>query len=90
MSAVDDAAILYFAINGWGPPLTCSHFVSDAHGDRCDAPMVGINADDGSPLCEEHLVHPEEDGHRLDPAVLRAIAERRAEAYRNAGEEVPT
>jgi hypothetical protein len=83
MTAIDDAAILYLATNGWGDELECHHW--NENDEMCHAPMAGVSADDGSPLCAGHVHHPEEDGHRLSPEVLKAIAEERAKRIREAG-----
>jgi len=90
MNAADDAAVLFLAANGWGPKLTCRHIPGedDVMNDPvCGKPMVGVSADDGSPLCEEHVDHPEEEGHRLAPEVLEAIKRLRIAHFRDAGEE---
>jgi len=81
MSSADDAAVLYLAANGWGADLTCQHLGDEL--DFCGKEMVGVSADDGSPLCDEHVVHPEDEGHRLTPAVIETIRVLR-ERYRSA------
>jgi len=85
MSAVDDAAILYLAVNGWGPPIAC-RFVNE-EGEVCErADVVGISADDGAPYCEHHMNTEDDTKHRLAPEVLEEIKRRRLEHHKAAGE----
>jgi hypothetical protein len=63
VTAMSDAAVLYFALHGTDAELVCSH-VDEATDERCDKPLAGVCHDDGYPLCEQHL--REEGGHALD------------------------
>lgn len=67
----ESAAVLYLAINGWGAEPTCAWCMPDHK--RCGKPLAGVSADDGAPLCAEHVVDPEDEGHRLSKRVIEAI-----------------
>jgi hypothetical protein len=83
-----DGAVLFFAVNGTDCDLTCRHLGPDFWPDNsprtpvpCGKPMVGVSADDGTPLCAECITDPEDEGHVLDSSTMRAIqfAKRRHE-----------
>jgi hypothetical protein len=90
MSAIDDAAILYLAINGWGDPIRCASLPTDGSRlERCNSRhVVGISQDDGCPLCDKCIDHPDEIGHRFAPGVLAAIKARRRKHYKEIGEKL--
>jgi hypothetical protein len=72
MTAAEDAAVLYFAVNGTKAPLACRH-IGDGDGPCGISSIVGVSSDDGSPLCQAHVTHPEEKGHPLSHDTLLEI-----------------
>jgi hypothetical protein len=77
VSAVNDAAILFFAANGTMCELRCLYFLHHANGASapCGAPMTGVSADDGAPLCAEHMTHPSECAEAAHPLSAEVMAE---------------
>lgn len=76
MHRMRDAVVLFLAINGPRPKLTCQHIIDPDEEDEtyCGKPMVGVSADDGSPLCAEHVKDEEEAGYELSADTIYAIS----------------